>query len=474
MIPVLQERWRVKDNFLIYFGLRRQPDTFKNRIKISSRTAAFIDALDGVRCIEEYNEHRITKEIMRLIEQKIIVDINERIIIPDSFSQARFCVKCCANDFVIPGLELDKEGICPICNAYPEIKRLISPLPVINILPETPSARFDVALFYSGGKDSSYLLYYLCRILGLRVLALTWKHPFMSENALNNIQKAKELLPEVTFVIREAPKDNLRNIYAKCYEQQRNVCICPSLAYILFFPILIDNSVPYLVLGNEPAQSKALIFNRLAPRTLYKPGTKKFLRFLYNAGRMLMLRKPFKEGQLEMYMTIKKLAFGNKGLSKIFGLDNDIINNLFESLAQAPELLVPLQKSVQRSKKDGILPALVHIDFNALSDTGSYDWQSIKKVLHNELNWEDAAKEKGLHTSCLIERCKEYSQLSDFRSMKSEIIPFSALELSIAVIQGSITREKAITEMKTQCGFTKTTPKETKLITDFIKQKNAD
>ena len=32
-----------------------------------------------------------------------------------SLDEARFCTNCVANDFIIPGLEFDEQGRCPMC-----------------------------------------------------------------------------------------------------------------------------------------------------------------------------------------------------------------------------------------------------------------------------------------------------------------------------------------------------------------------
>lgn len=468
MKPVLQNRWVLKDNVLVYYGLRAKPYTFKNKIKIDKHTTEFINQLDGKREINEYSDFNKNK-IKRLISQKIIVDITELKKAPQSIEEAHFCVQCSANDFTIPGLELNAEGLCPICTTYPSIKKLKNPLPVMNVIPATPKARFDVAVLYSGGKDSSYLLYYLSRILGLRVLALTWKQPYMSESALKSIENAKKSLPNVTFVIREASPLALKKIFAKSYELQGNTCICPSIAYILFYPLLLDNYVPYLVLGNEPAQAKALLFNNLAPKFTYRPFIKNAMHLLMNIGRILCFRKPFHKGQLEMYLTVKNLAFGKSKLLKLFRYENEITENLYSSLSAAKEMLIPLQYAVNKSKSGKNVPALVHIDFDDLTEAGVYDWSHIKRLLKKEIGWIDTGKSnKGLHTSCDIERCKEFSQLENFKSMKSRIIPFSALELSIAVLNGSITRESAIKEIKKSSGLCTCQPEENKLILDFI------
>lgn len=470
MKPVLQNRWIIKGKTLVYYGLRAKLNTFKNEIKISNRVADFIHQLDGEHLLNEYPYYN-SKQINKLIEQQIIVDVSEKKGLPSSIEEATFCTKCCANDFTIPGLELDSDGLCPICTTYPSIKKLKSPLPIMNVIPSTPKARFDVALLYSGGKDSTYMLYYLSKVLGLRVLALTWKQPYMSESALTSIENAKKCLPNVTFVIREASPFALKKIYKKSFELQGNTCICPSIAYILFYPLLLDNYVPYLVLGNEPAQAKAMIFNHLAPKFLYRPFIKNFMRFFMNIGRVLTFRKPFSKGQLEMFLTVKNIAFGKSRLLKFFHYENEVTKNLYTSLSAAKEVLIPLQYAVSKSRSGKNVPALVHIDFDALTEAGAYDWNHIKRLLKKEIGWiEPHQSLKGLHTSCNIERCKDFSQLENFKSMRSRIIPFSALELSLAVLSGSVTREGAIKEITKCSGFCASIPDESKLMMDFFNQ----
>jgi tRNA(Ile)-lysidine synthase TilS/MesJ len=46
-------------------------------------------------------------------------------------------------------------------------------LPLVEDIPVNLKGRFDVAVFYTGGKDSTFLLYYLAKVKNLRVLALT-------------------------------------------------------------------------------------------------------------------------------------------------------------------------------------------------------------------------------------------------------------------------------------------------------------
>ena len=50
------------------------------------------------------------------------------------------------------------------------------------------SSDYDCLLMFSGGKDSSYLLYYLTQELGLRVATVTLTHDFQPKETRENIE----------------------------------------------------------------------------------------------------------------------------------------------------------------------------------------------------------------------------------------------------------------------------------------------
>ena len=98
-----------------------------------------------------------------------------------------------------------------------------------------------------------------------------------------------------------------------------------------------------------------------------------------------------------------------------------------------------------------------------------YHWDRVKEILRRELGWVDAPEgDKGLHTSCAIERCKEWSQFTRFRDMDSRVIPFSAIEISLASAGGAVTRGQAIRELERHSGFTESPPPENALVEDFL------
>lgn len=468
MIPTLQARWKLEGRQLTYYGLRQPPNLFRRTLRLDRRTAGLVAALDGVRPLEAYPA---SSGLRRLIRAGIVVDVSQRRAQPASLEEARFCARCAANDYVIPGLELDQDGLCPMCRTEGKYGRLKNVMPVLERLPRSPHLRYDVAVFYTGGKDSSYLLYYLARVLRLRVLSLTWETPFMSDWARESVAQARKHLPEVDFLVECAPEPDLRAIYRKAYELQRNVCICPSVAYVLFFQRLCQWQVPYLVLGNEPAQCRNLIYNRMSPAFYFRPWVQSLARLGFNLGRLLTLRRPFASGQMELYMTVRQLAFGPGAAVKTLRYRNELVENTCVALAQAPDFLAPFRAAVRQAGRSGRLPRLVHIDFDAASPSGVYDWNGVKALLAREIGWVDApASGKGLHTSCQIERCKEWSQWVRFRDMETQIIPFSAIELSLASAGGSVSRDQAIEELKRHSGFTQAPPPEQDRMTAALRE----
>lgn len=443
----LQSRWVQKDRKLIYYGMRSGKNLFRNKIKLSRRQADIISSLPREL------SRRECRALGRLMGTQVVEQDKVRAV-PRSIREAVFCTGCSANDFIIPGLEFDSEGRCPMCQTAKEAEKLRSIVPIVTEIPRAKKSRFDVALFYTGGKDSTYLLYHLAKVKGLRVLALTWDIPFMSECAKQSIENAKKHFPTVEFISRSVKEEDMRRIYTKLYELSENTCACPSLAYVLFYPELVANRVPYFMAGNEPAQMLGLYYNHMAPKTAYKFPDSPLMQFAVNAGRVLTLHPPLRRGQFHTLATMKQLTKKNGSrLSAMAGYKNELVSNIVAAISEVPEMTAPLKRAIRSSSWSGHIPAFVHLDFDRISG-GSYNWQQIKKLIVDECGWvapEDTAK--GLHTSCKIEKCKEYSQFNRFYHCRSTMIPFSALEISIASRSKNLTREEAVREMESSLGF---------------------
>lgn len=463
MIYCLQSRWRLEGKRLVYYGLRNKEHLFDNVIRLTEKQARILTALPG-----PLTEAQL--RILRPLIGKQVVSQEHRKRIPNSLDEATFCKCCCANDYMIPGLEFNEEGICPLCQTAEQTKKLKSLVPLVTDIPRSKHSRFDAALFYTGGKDSTFLLYYLSEIMGLRILAMTWEIPWMSENAKRSIENAKERFHRVEFLSRTVNRQSLSRVYRTLYSLNGNTCACPSLAYVLFYPEMVANRIPYFLVGNEPVQMLGLYYNHMAPAAAYSVHLHKLCSVLFSIGRVLTLRPPLKKGQLQTLMTMKQLAYGGYPLKERF-FPNELLTNVTKALHSLPELLPPLKRAIRFSSRTGWIPAFVHLDLDAACG-GVYSWKNVRSLIEEKCGWIPPENEmQGLHTSCSIERCKEHSQFQRFRACESRVIPFSALEMALASRKSSVSREEALQEIRSALGFRDEPVCEYRLIQKMLEEK---
>ena len=249
-----------------------------------------------------------------------------------------------------------------------------------------------------------------------------------------------------------------------------NTCACPSLAYVLFYPELVINRVPYFVAGNEPAQLLGLYYNHMAPKIAYTFPENKPLNALFNLGRILTLRPPLKKGQFHTLATMKQLAYGDNPIKNWLGYSNQLLYNVCEAINEVPNITKPLKKAIKASSRSGNIPAFIQVDLDDICG-GVYEWSKIKDVITNECGWVAPEEtSKGLHTSCKIEKCKEHSQFVRFYHMRSTMIPFSALEIAIASRNKNLSREEALLELNESLGFSLDKIPECAIMTEYFEE----
>jgi acyl-CoA synthetase (AMP-forming)/AMP-acid ligase II/acyl carrier protein len=82
------------------------------------------------------------------------------------------------------------------------------------------SDRYDCLLLYSGGKDSTYVLYQLVD-LGLKVLTLTFDNDYISEAAFKNIERTTSQLNVRHMVCKSV---NMKEVFGESLRSHHNVC----------------------------------------------------------------------------------------------------------------------------------------------------------------------------------------------------------------------------------------------------------
>ena len=167
---------------------------------------------------------------------------------------------------------------------------------------------------------------------------------------------------------------------------------------------------------------------------------------------------------------MKQLAYGDNKIKNLAGYSNQLVYNVCEAIKEVPNILTPLKRAIRVSSRTGNIPAFVQVDFDEICG-GIYEWGKIMDVIIRECGWV-APKEsdKGLHTSCKIEKCKEHSQFVRFYHMRSLMIPFSALEMAIASSNNNLSREEAVSEIKNSLGFSLDEVPECAVMREYIVQ----
>jgi len=166
---------------------------------------------------------------------------------------------------------------------------------------------------------------------------------------------------------------------------------------------------------------------------------------------------------------MKQLAFGDNIIKKASGYENSLVSNIVTAIHEVPSLLPPLKRAIRYSSRTGHIPAFVALDFDKISG-GIYDWRAIKDTIIRECGWvEPEDGKKALHTSCKIEKCKDHSQFLRFYNCQSRMIPFSAIEISLASRDRALSREDAIYEQETLLGFSLDELPECALMCEYLK-----
>ena len=114
------------------------------------------------------------------------------------------CAQCVLPESY-PGITFNEDGICNHCTDHKERtylgedelkKEIISYLD----LQKDRNKEYDCVLGISGGRDSTYLLYFLSKVLGLKVLAYSADHGFVPEVTKSNMKRATDKLNIPLFI----------------------------------------------------------------------------------------------------------------------------------------------------------------------------------------------------------------------------------------------------------------------------------
>jgi tRNA(Ile)-lysidine synthase TilS/MesJ len=205
----------------------------------------------------------------------------------------------CVLPETFPTIEFDHQGICNYCRSFKgeghqqELKKEYAGK-FLNLIKDCKGkGHYDVLMAYSGGKDSTYTLDVFKNHFGLRVLALTFDHGFVSPYAMKNMRTVSERL-EIDHIIFKPNFEVMKkmftisingNLYSKkALERASTICTsCMSLVKFISLRMALEKGIPFIGYGwspgQAPVQSSVMktspAFIRATQRAIYDPMHKK-------------------------------------------------------------------------------------------------------------------------------------------------------------------------------------------------------
>lgn len=180
------------------------------------------------------------------------------------------CTVCVLPE-TFPGITFDSNGVCSVCNKFNEDKAFIPSEEklknrLIQIIDECKSKnhKYDAVVAYSGGKDSTFLIYTLKKKYNLNLLAVTFDNGFMSESAFANMRNTLNTL-NVDHIIIKPRQDLMKKIFSESSNPDiypthltkygSGICIsCIRMVSNMALKVAIEKGIPMVMLGNSPGQ----------------------------------------------------------------------------------------------------------------------------------------------------------------------------------------------------------------------------
>lgn len=180
------------------------------------------------------------------------------------------CISCVIPE-TFPGINFDYEGVCSLCTKFKENKSPIISYEKLKIKFEklikenrSKKNKYDALVAFSGGKDSTFLIYTLKQKYSLNLLAVTFDNGFMSEVSFSNISKVLEKL-NVDHIIFKPRYDLITTIFSISANREiypisllkfgSSICIsCIRMVTNLSLKTAIEKDIPMVMIGNSPGQ----------------------------------------------------------------------------------------------------------------------------------------------------------------------------------------------------------------------------
>ena len=168
------------------------------------------------------------------------------------------CIRCgLPNTF--PEVTFDSHGLCSLCSTYDiykdkaetYFKKIDDLQEIIANIKSENKGEYDCLALYSGGKDSTYMLYQIVE-MGLNPLVFSLDNGYISDQAKGNIKRVVDSLG-VDLIFGTTP--HMPKVFSDSLHRFSNVCNgCFKVIYTLAFQLARQKGIRYIVTGLSRGQ----------------------------------------------------------------------------------------------------------------------------------------------------------------------------------------------------------------------------
>ena len=324
------------------------------------------------------------------------------------------CSKCILSDD-FPGIIFDDNGVCNYCHEWDRkwstfdyYAKAERELVTIFDSAKAKKRKYDCLIPYSGGRDSSYVVYLCKNRYKLNPFVVTFNNLFMSQHAIQNIFNMSKML-SVDHVMVTYKPDILMKMYRAMIKGGGEFCsICTT--GINYVQIVYQKlfKIPLIISGTSTRVDEQSPFEVTSTHPLYVRRVLSKSGCFYDEINSFLIKRQY------------ELSVSEKIRMKLFDTDYLQIN---------------------------------------LPDYIPWNNMEIQQVLENELGWETPDKHKD-HIDCKFASVKYY--------LKNKQIPnfiFTQEKYSQLIRDGQMTREEALQSLNRLLKMEKDEPAE---LDDFL------
>ena len=170
--------------------------------------------------------------------------------------ETKYC-KICGLTSKYDGVTIGEDCVCNVCHEMEEQEQMIKdyfrPMEELEkkLKESKAEGKYDCLLLYSGGKDSTYVLYKLVE-MGVRVLPFVFDNGYISDTAFENIH---QVISECKLDCVIQKQENMNEVFCEGLKEECSVCLgCFKVLNVLSTKYAYEHGIPYIINGLSRGQ----------------------------------------------------------------------------------------------------------------------------------------------------------------------------------------------------------------------------